>query len=305
MAIPIPRDPQLDLTNVPKHWVAGNPVATAISNGINLLFPHGERFFVRSVHHYMDEITDPTLKAQVKAFFKQEGHHASAHDDLNEQLRKQGFEIDRFLDTYAKVAGWIEQHAPAKLNLAGTAAAEHFTAILADGSFTNGVLDVLDPTMQKLLAWHAAEEIEHKAVAFDVLQQVDPSYAWRMAGLAHATILLSSFWIWSAISLLRQEKLGWRGIRDNLEAMRGKRDDKSGESPARSNAKVIDKSGESPARSNAAGGAKAIDKSIARRVFLRGIRQYIRRDFHPSQNNNEHLARAWFQSHGLPFQEAA
>ena len=272
MAIPIPRDPELDLTTVPKHWVAGNPVATAISNGINLLFPHGERFFVRSVHHYLNQITDPLLRAQVKAFFKQEGHHASAHDDLNEQLRKQGFEIDRFLAAYAKVSLWIEQHSSPKLNLAGTAAAEHFTAILADGSFTNGMLDILDPTMAKLLAWHAAEEIEHKAVAFDVLQQIDDSYALRMAGLAYATIVLSSYWAWSAISLLRQEKLGWRGIRANFEKMKSKR---KGEGP------------------------------IVRRVFLRGIRQYIRRDFHPNDNHNEHLARAWFEKHGMPFQEAA
>jgi predicted metal-dependent hydrolase len=268
MAIPIPRDPQLDLTNVPKHWVAGNPVATAISNGINLLFPHGERFFVRSVHHYMDEITDPTLKAQVKAFFKQEGHHASAHDDLNEQLRKQGFEIDRFLDTYAKVAGWIEQHAPAKLNLAGTAAAEHFTAILADGSFTNGVLDVLDPTMQKLLAWHAAEEIEHKAVAFDVLQRIDPSYRLRMAGMLLATLLLGGFWIWGTTMLLRQDGITLRGARRELAQLR-ERD------------------------------------PIIRRVFVRGIREYLRRDFHPSDNHQDHLADAWFAARGFAMPEAA
>jgi predicted metal-dependent hydrolase len=271
MAIPIPRNPGVDLTGVPKHWVAGNPVATAISNGINLLFPHGERFFVRSVHHYLDQITDPTLKAQVKAFFKQEGHHASAHDDFNVVLRAQGFEIDRFLDRYAKIARWLEDHMPPKLNLAGTAAAEHFTAILADGSFENGILDVLDPAMQKLLAWHAAEEIEHKAVAFDVLRQIDPSYWLRIAGLAHATILLSSFWAWSTVSLLRQEKLGWRGVRKSLAAMKVRPD----------------------------------DGPIVRRVFLRGIRQYIRRDFHPSDNANEHLARAWFEKHGMEFTEAA
>jgi uncharacterized protein len=271
MAIPIPRDPAIDLTGVPKHWLAGNPVATAISNGINLLFPHGERFFVRSVHHYFEQITDPTLKAQVKAFFKQEGHHASAHDDFNAVLRTQGFEIDRFLVRYAKITRWIEDHVPAKLNLAGTAAAEHFTAILADSSFENGILDLLDPRMQKLLAWHAAEEIEHKAVAFDVLQQIDPSYWLRVAGLAHATILLSSFWAWSALSLLRQEKLGWRGVRKHLAKMKS--------------------------------GPK--DGPIVSRVFLRGIRQYVRRDFHPSDNANEHLARAWFQNHGMDFTEAA
>src|SRR6266516_2327958 len=98
MAIPIPCDAYLDLSSVPRHWMASNAVGTASSNGVNLLFPHGDRLFVRSVHHYLDQIPDPTLRAQVVAFFKQEGHHAHAHDQLNAVLRAQGVEIDRFLD---------------------------------------------------------------------------------------------------------------------------------------------------------------------------------------------------------------
>jgi uncharacterized protein len=268
MSIPIPRDPDIDLTAVSRHWLANNAVGTAISNGVNLLFPHGERFFVRSVHHYLDQISDPTLRAQVKAFFKQEGHHASAHDEFNTVLRAQGVEIDRFLGRYAKLSAWVEARMSPKLNLAGTAAAEHFTAILADGAFKRGILDTVHPAMQELLAWHAAEEIEHKAVAFDVLRQVDPSYALRMAGLAYATITLSGFWIWATVMLLRQEKLGWRETLRQLGQMR--RHD-----------------------------------PVLRRVFGKGIRQYIRRDFHPSHNANEHLAREWFAAHGLPFTEAA
>ncbi len=268
MAIPIPRDPAIDLTDVPRHWLADNAAATAISNGINLLFPIGERFFVRSVHHYLERIKDDTLRAQVKAFFKQEGHHARKHDELNDVLRDQGFEIDDFLARYDAIARWIEERVPAKLNLAGTAAAEHYTAILADGAFTKGVLDSLHPKMQQLMAWHAAEEIEHKAVAFDVLRTVDPSYAVRMAGLAYATVMLGGFWLWAAVTLLRQEKLGLRGTLRELRKMR-KRD------------------------------------PIIQRVFLRGIRQYMRRDFHPDHNVNEHLAREWFAAHGYPFTEAA
>src|SRR3954462_9254268 len=103
MSIPVPRKLDVDLSKVPRHWLAGNPVATAISNGINMLFPDGERFFVRSVHYYLEQIDDPELRAQVKAFFKQEGHHASAHDDFNAVLRTHGFEIDRFLDRYRSI----------------------------------------------------------------------------------------------------------------------------------------------------------------------------------------------------------
>jgi predicted metal-dependent hydrolase len=268
MAIPIPRDLDLDLSSVPRHWLAGNAAATAISNGINLLFPQGERFFVRSVNHFLDDIRDPALRAQVKGFFGQEGRHARAHDQLNAVLRAQGFEVDRFLDRYAKIAGWIEAHVPAKLNLAATAASEHFTAILADGAFSKGILDALDPTMQQLLAWHAAEEIEHKAVAFDVLREIDPSYALRVAGLAYATVMLGSFWAWGTLTLLRQEKLGVRGTLRQLGEMR-QRD------------------------------------PVIRRVFVRGIREYLRRSFHPDDHANSHLAAEWFAARGLAMPDAA
>ena len=268
MSIPVPRKLDVDLAQVPRHWLAGNAAATAISNGINLLFPHGERFFVRSVHYYLDQIENPELRAQVKAFFKQEGHHAAAHDDFNAVLRNQGFRVDRFLERYRKISSWIEQRVPPKLNLAGTAASEHFTAILADGAFSKGILDALHPTMQQLLAWHAAEEIEHKSVAFDVLHEIDPSYAWRIAGLAYSTVMLGAFWVWATSMLLAQEKLGWRETLRQLRAMR-KQD------------------------------------PIIRRVFIAGIRQYIRRDFHPRQNANEHLAAEWFAARGFPLPEAA
>jgi predicted metal-dependent hydrolase len=268
MAIPIPRDPQLDLSSVPRHWLGNSPVGTAISNGVNLLFPHGERFFVRSVHYFLDDIKDPTLRAQIKAFFKQEGHHAHAHDEFNAVLRAQGLDIDRFLSRYDRVSRWIEARVSPKLNLAGTAAAEHFTAILADGAFQRGILDLVDPRMQELLAWHAAEEIEHKAVAFDVLQQVDPSYALRMAGLAYATVMLAGFWFWASAMLLRQERLGWRRLLRDLNEIRHQ-------------------------------------NPVLRRVFVKGIRQYIRRDFHPSDNANEHLARDWFAARGLAFVDQA
>jgi predicted metal-dependent hydrolase len=268
MSIPTPRKLDVDLTQVPRHWLAGNAAATAISNGINLLFPHGERFFVRSVHHYLDQIEDPELRAQVKAFFKQEGHHASAHDDFNAVLRAQGFEVDRFLELYKTISTWIEDRVPKKLNLAGTAAAEHFTAILADGAFNRGILDSLHPTMQQLLAWHAAEEIEHKAVAFDVLHEVDPSYALRIAGLAYATTMLGAFWLAATIMLLRQEKLGFRATLRELGRMRK-------------------------------------SDPVIRRVFIAGIRQYIRRNFHPRDNANEDLAARWFAARGYKLPEAA
>ena len=72
----VPRDPDVDVSGIPRHWLANNATATAIANGVNLLFPHGERFFVRSVKHFLDHIDDPALRAQIKGFFGQEGQNA-------------------------------------------------------------------------------------------------------------------------------------------------------------------------------------------------------------------------------------
>lgn len=257
-----PRDFDDDLSTVPRHWVGGHPAATAVSNGINLLFPHGERFFVRSVKRFLGEIDDPELRAEIKGFFGQEGRHAHAHDELNQVLRTQGFEIDQFLASYKRITDWLEEHTPPKLRLAVTAAAEHFTATLAEGAFRHGVLDACDPKMQRLLAWHAAEEIEHKHVAYDVLQRIDPSYALRVAGLVYATLSLGGFWFAATRMLLRQDKLS---LGETIRSLR-----------------MI------PNRD-----------PVIRRVFGRGIRQYLKRDFHPNQIDNRGLAAIWFTARGL------
>ena len=267
-AVPVPRDLDVDFSRVPRHWLYGNATATAIANGVNMLFPWGERFFVRSVNHFMDRITDPDLRAQIRGFFQQEGRHAHAHDEFNAILRAQGFEVDTFLDGYKRVAQWLEKHTSPELQLAITAAAEHFTAIMAEGAFTRGVLDHAAPEMRLLLAWHAAEEIEHKSVAFDVLKTVDPRYRTRVLGLILATITLGGFWLWGAATLMRQDKITGRRALRELNQQR-KQD------------------------------------PMIRRVFVRGIRQYLRRDFHPNQNDDRSLATEWFAARGMNLPEAA
>jgi predicted metal-dependent hydrolase len=267
-SIPVPRDLDVDFSKVPRHWLYGNATATAIANGVNLLFPWGERFFVRSVNHFMDRIQDPHLRAQIKGFFQQEGRHAHAHDEFNAILRAQGYDVDTFLENYKRVATWIEKRTSPELKLAVTAAAEHFTAIMAEGAFTRGVLDEAAPEMRLLLAWHAAEEIEHKSVAFDVLQTVDPRYRTRILGLVLATLTLGGFWFWGARTLMRQDGLTGR------KALR------------------------------AVNEQRKTDPMI-RRVFVRGIRQYLRRDFHPNQNNDRDLAAKWFAARGMTLPDAA
>ncbi len=261
---PKPRTPGIPLdASIPRHWFAGNVWATQVVNGVNLLFPAGERFFVRSVNHYLKQIQDPVLAAQVRGFFGQEGRHAKEHERFFTVLEEQGYDVARFLRVYEAISyGLIERVSSPALRLATTAACEHFTAILAEQVLRERVLDSAHPAMQRLLLWHAAEEIEHRAVAFDVLQAVAPSYPLRLAGLLMATMCLGGFWIAATTSLLVQDK--------DLSLGRIHRD-----------------------------GKIARERDGSKSVFRRGILEYMRRDFHPSQADLDGLAESYLESVGL------
>ena len=264
-SVPRPRSSPVTFDEgVPRRWFADLAVASHLVNGVNLLFPAGERFFVRSVHHYLDQIEDPLLRDQVKGFFGQEGRHAQAHERFFEVLESQGYEIATFLESYERIVyGKIEPMTPPELRLAVTVALEHYTAILAEYALSDGLLEQAHPTIRGLLLWHAAEEIEHRSVAFDVLKAVAPSYRLRMAGLAMATVALGGYWIAATAMFLRQD---WkRGERGGVRAFRR-----------------LERQG-----------------SITQRVFVRGIREYVRRDFHPSQNAIDGLATEYLTKMGI------
>ncbi len=271
-----PRLPQLSIdAELPRSWAFDNILATALIDSVSMLFPAGERFFVRSVHHYLQHSEKPlpdALRAQIQGFFAQEGRHAQQHERLNRVLNLQGYDVSGFLRFYERICyHHIERVAPPALRLAATAAAEHFTAILADNFLRMSELtERLEPNMRRLLLWHAAEEIEHKAVAFDVLKHVNPSYGMRIAGLAVASLILGTFWFSGTCLLLWQESRlrGWGRVRADLQRLRQFRKERG-------------------------------RRGILIEVFARGIREYLRRDFHPNDEDNYELAMQYLRSEGL------
>ena len=253
-------------SQIPNHWLAGNAVATHIANGANLLFPAGERFFVRSVKRYLDRFKDdPEATATIRGFFGQEGNHAREHERFFAIMEEQGYEIRPFLARYERFCfGVFERFSPPSLRLATTAACEHYTAIMAEGALQDGMLDLAHPVMGDLLKWHAAEEIEHKAVAFDVLQRVNRSYLLRIAGLWTATLLLGVWWLLGTRMLLKQDGISRKEARRQVRQLRAMAENR-------------------PTMGANAGG-------IARNVFWKGIRSYLRPSFHPNNHDNYHLA---------------
>jgi predicted metal-dependent hydrolase len=171
------------LRDLPKHFANdGDLISSHVAAGLSAVFPDGEDFFVRSVRHYRDDITDPDLKRQVTGFIGQEAMHGREHRTFNDRLDQLGYPVKR-IERFTKWGLALRtRFAPAKANLAATAALEHFTATLAEIVLTDDETRNMfgDNAVRDLFTWHALEESEHKAVAFDVYKAVGGSERMRV-----------------------------------------------------------------------------------------------------------------------------
>ncbi|TMK87183.1 MAG: metal-dependent hydrolase, partial [Actinobacteria bacterium] len=185
-----------------------------LAAALSAVFPDGEDFFVRSVRHYRDQITDPELKRQVAGFIGQEAMHGRQHRAFNDRLDELGYPTKRFERLTKKGLALRQRYLPPVSNLAATAALEHFTATLAELVLSNEEVRNLfgNDEVRNLFLWHALEESEHKAVAFDVYKSVGGSErmrVWTMKALRFGFVVGMAFQI--VVSLLGDRKTYRRG----------------------------------------------------------------------------------------------
>ena len=189
-----PRNRQHDLADaLTRDWMRNDVFATAWFNAMSITFPLGEQFFINSVRHYRDRITDPKLKEEMQQFFSQEAVHLREHKRYNQLLCEQrGYDLEKLEGPLRRRMAWVKKNVPAREQLAGTAAVEHLTAVLAEKALgDHGLFTDADPAMVALWQWHAVEEMEHKAVAFDVYRAIGGSEKMRRAAMRRSTLLLT------------------------------------------------------------------------------------------------------------------
>ena len=162
-----PRDRRFERNALQQRlWHGGRVEATAIYNALSTTFPAGEAFFVESVRAFR-EGTPPQLASDIKGFTTQEAIHSREHDAFNRRAVDAGYDLTKLeADVERRLA--ITRDKPKIVSLAATMALEHFTAILAHQLLKEPRhLDGADADAAALWRWHAVEEIEHKAVAYD------------------------------------------------------------------------------------------------------------------------------------------
>lgn len=192
-----PRDLRVDRnTRNARWWHGGDPIATAYFNALSAAFPQGETFFIESVRRYRDQVDEP-LREQIAAFVQQEAMHTREHLAFNKLMRTAGYDITA-MDAETRRRVDEARTRPAVVQLALTVALEHFTAIMAHSLLTEREpLPGAPEEILRLWQWHAIEEIEHKAVAYDTFLAVTRHMpAWRRWALRCHVMALVSLQFW-------------------------------------------------------------------------------------------------------------
>ena len=248
------------LQDVPRYFAEdGDLISGHLIAALSSVFPEGEDFFVRSVRDVRSQLEDPALKREVAGFIGQESIHGREHRAFNERLAELGYPTRRLDRITKRALAARYKVASAKSNLAGTAALEHLTATLAEHVMTcEKTRDQMGhPVVRELFEWHALEESEHKAVAFDVYQAVGGTERMRIWTMKAARTTFFVFMTLVVIASLAGDKRSYR--------------------PG-----VLSKSW------------KRLKASpMFSRELWDQLREYDRRGFHPNDRNTDDLVEAW------------
>ncbi|HTK63765.1 MAG TPA: metal-dependent hydrolase [Pseudonocardia sp.] len=211
-----PRNVQFDWTDVPLHYLPGEPFATQFWNVMHLVVPVGEQLMAGCLADALPYITDERLREEAIGFIGQETMHAASHGGYHEHLAAHGIDIEPVARNVSQMlrtvfgghglTGRAEQEWLAE-RLAFYAGMEHFTAVVGQWLLDASALDEarMHPMMLDLLRWHGAEEVEHRSVLFDVFQHVDGGYGRRARTAVIGSMGLLATWLIVADYLIRHD----------------------------------------------------------------------------------------------------
>jgi len=210
------RDIHFDVTGLnPATWHPLGPHVAHFQNAMSVFFPEGEKFFINSVRNYQHKVTDPKLQDEVKGFIGQEAMHGREHRAYNAWLASHGYPVERLEHGVIKTLEVVSKTTTKGHQLGATIALEHLTSIMAESLLGNlKSFEGADPRIVALWRWHAIEETEHKAVAYDVYRAAFGKglFAWLQRVIVFLFTCLQ-FWVMVGYyhwQFLKKDGLQWQ-----------------------------------------------------------------------------------------------
>lgn len=242
-----------------RHFAQGDLLTSHLVAVLSGIIPEGERFVVDAVKRYRADIADPLLKQQANAFVGQESVHQREHERLNEVLHTMGYPTT-FVHRTGVLLHGVGRRLPRRTQLALTAAIEHWTAVLAEHSLAaeRPTLSVADEEVRAFITWHLIEEIEHKSVAFDIMQALGTTESQRVRAMWLLVLLVGPALAAGLLVSLAKDPAAWNpmNVSRSLRWMRE-------------------------------------NSTLSQGAFSADVRSWFRRGFHPDERDHAELLDRW------------
>ena len=210
------RDLTFDFSDGGRLWNGGDVYRTVFLNSLSIVLPEGEKYMIKVARQVLPLIKEEDLRSEARGFIAQEAAHSAQHVLYNNELREQGYPVDRMERFVRRQLSLALKYLPLKWNAAMAACYEHYTALIGDAVLTNPTwLQGADNGFGDMWRWHAVEEIEHKAVTFDMYKATGGGFILRCFIMIFLTLsFLASLAIIQAIMLKHDKKLfNWQTIK--------------------------------------------------------------------------------------------
>lgn len=188
-------------------WNRRRPEFACAANGVSLLMPYAEPYFVASISDALGDLSDD-LRPKVQDYLVQERRHHREHRRLNDIIGRRYPRVVPLERWMERTYGWLAAHGSRRFNLAFAAGSETIAFTIA--RWTEDHLSELftgaDPVPATLFLWHLAEEVEHKSVAFDVYAEIDGSRLRYAGALALSLVLLGWFTVLATLVMLAGQR---------------------------------------------------------------------------------------------------
>jgi predicted metal-dependent hydrolase len=120
-----------------------------------------------AVRHFRGQVSGK-LAEDVRGFIAQEAIHSREHHQLNQLIDREKYPVAEIEAEIQERIAFSRSRGPMRMLIA-TIALEHFTAMMAEmHALHQDLFDKVEPGIERMWRWHAMEETEHKAVAYDV-----------------------------------------------------------------------------------------------------------------------------------------
>lgn len=173
-----------------KYWFADNPSLTHFMHSLSVLFPEGERFFLRATTHYLDSV--PELRDEVIEFCKQEASHGRMHTAMNANAVDVADVLKRLESDTKLLLDIVSEYSTPRMRMLITICLEHITSILGNKLLERyDITDMMTETMRDAWTYHSLEEVEHAHVAFDVYKATGGTESERIVMMPFVTVGLA------------------------------------------------------------------------------------------------------------------